>query len=117
MKALCILVVEDDALIAALLAELLVRMGHRICAIEATEADAVAAAFLHRPQMMIVDVILGSGSGVAAMDEISHTASIPHVFVSGDVSALRILRPNAITLQKPYRPAELSGAMQRALAM
>jgi two-component system, response regulator PdtaR len=44
MKTLRILVVEDDALFGMLLAELLAMMGHDVCGIEATEADAVAAA-------------------------------------------------------------------------
>ena len=43
MKALRILIVEDDALIGMLLAEMLEDMGHGLCAIEATEADAVTA--------------------------------------------------------------------------
>jgi two-component system, response regulator PdtaR len=41
MKALRILVVEDDALIAMLLAELLAGLGHNVCATAATEAHAV----------------------------------------------------------------------------
>ena len=49
MKVLRILVVEDDALIGMLLAEVLVGMGHEVCAIEANEADAVAAAARCRP--------------------------------------------------------------------
>ena len=42
MNALRILVVEDDALIAMLLADLLTELGHEICAIEGTEVTAVA---------------------------------------------------------------------------
>ena len=44
MAALRVLVVEDDAIIGALLAEMLEGMGHDVCAVEATEADAVTAA-------------------------------------------------------------------------
>ena len=44
MKALRVLVVEDDALIAMLLSELLAGMGHDVCATAASEADAVIAA-------------------------------------------------------------------------
>lgn len=44
MKALNVLVVADDALIGMLFADALAAMGHDVCAIEATEADAVAAA-------------------------------------------------------------------------
>ncbi len=43
MNGLRILVVEDDAVVGMMLAEMLEEMGHDICSIEATEADAVAA--------------------------------------------------------------------------
>ena len=49
MKALRVLVIEDDAIIAMLLSELLTGMGHGICAIAATEAEAVIAATRYRP--------------------------------------------------------------------
>jgi CheY-like chemotaxis protein len=55
MKALRILVVEDDAMIAMLLADMFAAMGHDVCAIERTEAGAVAAATLCKPDLMIVD--------------------------------------------------------------
>ena len=44
MPALRILLVEDEAIVAMLFADLLVAMGHEVCAIEATEAGAVTAA-------------------------------------------------------------------------
>lgn len=55
-NALRVLVVEDDALITMLYAELMTEMGHVVCAIETIEADAVAAATRHKPDLMIVDV-------------------------------------------------------------
>ncbi len=58
MTALRVLVVEDEAIIAMLFADLLVAMGHEVCAIEATEAGAVAAAVRCRPDLMIVDAHL-----------------------------------------------------------
>ena len=63
-KALRILVVEDGALIAMLYADLLVEMGHVVCAIETTEAGAVAAAARHKPDLMIVGSGLRDGSGI-----------------------------------------------------
>lgn len=116
MKALRVLVVEDDAMIGALLAEMLAGMGYD-CTIEATEADAVAAAIRCRPHLMIVDVLLGEGSGVAAVEEILRAGPVPHVFVSGDSSWVRALRPRASVLQKPFHEAELTRAIQRAEAM
>jgi CheY-like chemotaxis protein len=113
--ALRVLVVEDDAVIGALLAEMLEGMGHDVCAVEATEADAVTAAARCKPDLMIVDVRLGEGSGVSAVDEIYRAGPVPHVFVSADVSRLQALRPNAAIIQKPYREADLARVIQRAL--
>jgi len=115
MTALRVLVVEDDAVIGALLAEMLEGMGHDVCAVEATEADAVTAAARWSPDLMIVDVRLGEGSGVSAVDEIHRAGPVPHVFVSADISRLQAMRPDAAIIQKPYREADLARVIQRAL--
>jgi len=114
-KALRILVAEDDSMIGMLLAGMLEGMGYDVCAIEATEADVVTAAAHHRPDLMIVDARLGDGSGVAAVDEILRTGFVPHLFMSGNISRVKALRPDAVVLQKPFGEAELTRAIQRAL--
>jgi CheY-like chemotaxis protein len=113
--AMRVLVVEDDAIIGTLLAEMLTGMGHDVCGIEATEADAVSAAARCKPDMMIVDISLGEGSGIAAIDAIYLTGPVPHVFVSGDICGIRALRPGSIFIRKPYREADLARVMQEAL--
>jgi CheY-like chemotaxis protein len=115
VAALRVLLVEDEAVIAMLLAEVLGGMGYEVCAVEATEADAVAAATRCRPDLMIVDARLGAGSGVSAVDKILLTGPVPHVFVSGDSSSVRALRPDAVVMQKPFREADLAHAIQCAL--
>jgi two-component system, response regulator PdtaR len=115
MKALRVLVVEDEMLIGLLLADTLVAMGHDVCAIEATEAAAVAAAARCNPDLMIVDARLRDGSGVSAVEEIIRTGWIPHVFVSGETSRIHALRPGAVVIQKPFREIDLQRAIQRAL--
>ena len=114
-KALRVLVVDDDTMIAELLAAMLEKMGFEVCATVATEADAVTAAVQHRPDLMIVDVRLGDGSGIAAVDEILRTGFIPHLFMTGNVAAVKALRPGAVVLQKPFRDVELTRAIQSAL--
>ncbi|SDR54237.1 Response regulator receiver domain-containing protein [Rhizobiales bacterium GAS191] len=115
MRALSVLVVEDDALIAMLFADVLAEMGHDVCAIEATEAGAVAAATRCRPDLMIVDARLAMGSGVSAVEAILRDGFVPHVFVSGDVMSVQALRPGAVVIQKPFREPDLVRAIQRAL--
>ena len=116
MKALRILVVEDDAVIGMLLAEMLSGMGYEVCAVEATEADAVRAAGQYKPDLMIVDAWLEDGSGVAAVAKILLFGFIPNVFVTGDTSRVHALRPSAVVVQKPYREVDLAHGIRRALA-
>jgi two-component system, response regulator PdtaR len=117
MKALRVLIAEDDALIAILLAELLAGMGHDVCATAATEAEAVIAATRHGPDLMIVDEGLArGGSGVSAVEEILHAGPRAHVFLSGDTEKVRGRRPDAIVVRKPFREAELARAIDVALA-
>ena len=114
-RKLRIIVVEDDPLIGMLMAEMLEEMGHDVCAIEETEDGAVAGAAARHPDIMIVDAWLGEGSGIAAVDKILRAGPMPHIFVSGDISRVRILRPNSIMVQKPFREADIANAIQRAV--
>jgi CheY-like chemotaxis protein len=116
MKALRVLVIEDDALIAMLLSELLAGMGHDVCATAATEADAVTAATRHRPDLMIVDARLGRGSGVSAVEEILRAGPVAHLFISGDAEKVQTRQPDAVVVGKPFREAELARAIDMALA-
>jgi CheY-like chemotaxis protein len=115
MKALRILLVEDDCLIGMLLAELLVEMGHQVYPVEATQAGAVTAALRHAPDLMIVDVQLDEGNGISAVGEAIRSKFIPHLFISGDIAKVLAVRPRAVVLQKPFREPELARAIHRAL--
>jgi len=114
MTALRILLVEDEIMIGTLLAEVLVEMGHDICGIEATEADAVASAARCGPDLMIVDVWLDEGNGISAVAEILLAGPMPHFFVSGDIARARALKPDVVVMQKPFRELDLALAIDRA---
>ncbi len=112
-----ILVVEDDYLIGMLMSEMLTGLGHTVCAVERTEAGAVAAAAQHQPDLMIVDAHLSNGSGICAMETILHDRFVPHVFVTGDKLGTLIHRPEDVVIEKPFRETDLVNAMIRALAI
>jgi len=114
MTPLNILLVEDEPIIAMLMVRVLREMGHQVCATEATESGAVAAAALHRPHLMIVDARLHRGSGVAAVEAILRNGFVPHVYVSG--ANIDGLGPDAVVLTKPFTEPQLAVAMQRAMA-
>ena len=115
MTALRILVVEDEAIIAMLLTEVLQGMGHSVCATAARESDAVAAAIRCKPDLMIVDARLGEGSGISAVERVMRVWPVPHLFVSGDIAGVHARKPDAVVIQKPFREADLALAIQRAL--
>jgi len=115
MKALSILVVEDEAMIAMLLSELLAAMGHNVCAVATTETDAVNAAARCRPDLMIVDERLRIGSGIAAVEQILRSGLVPHILMSGDPLTGRSLNSSAVVMRKPFIVSDLDPAIQRAL--
>ena len=116
MSALSILVVEDEAIIGMLLSEVLAGMGHKVCAVVASEDEAVEAAALHLPDVLIVDVGLAAGSGVSAVDTILATRFVPHVFTTGNALKVRLQKPDAVILEKPFHEADLAEAIDLALS-
>ncbi len=113
MKALRILVVEDDALIALLLAEMLKEMGHEPCGAAATEDSAVTQAASTQPDLIIMDVFLTSGGGVAAITRILQAGPVPHIMMTG--AAVARLRPGGVLLEKPFMQRDLARALQAAV--
>jgi len=113
MTPLNILVVEDDAMIGAVLAEMLAGLGHETGPIQTTEEGAVAAAALRKPDLMIVDLKLAEGTGVATVERISRGGPIPHVFMSGN-GPFTTTNSNVL-LTKPFREADLIRAISHAL--
>ena len=112
-----ILVMEDNAIIAMLLGEVLVGMGHEICGIVATADEGVAAAARYKPDLMIVDAQLRGSSGVAAVATILKNGFVPHVFVSGNqFSMLGEISARAVFLGKPYDESDLLTAIKLARA-
>ena len=115
MTPLRIVVVEDDEMVGWVLAETLAAMGHDVCAVEATEGAAVAAAARHRPDLLIVDVGLGEGNGVSVMQRITRMGPVPHLFITGHDPHASLL--HAEVLRKPFREADLAAAIGRALML
>ncbi|WP_137126151.1 response regulator [Roseomonas sp. HF4] len=113
MKRLRVIVVEDNAVIGMLLTELITAMGHEVCALERTEDDAVSKTLRCRPDLMIVDAQLGKGSGVAAVEAVLRTRSVPHIFISG--AAVDVHRTDSIVLRKPFIESDLALAIERAV--
>ena len=113
MKSLRILIVEDEAIIGMLLAEVLVGMGHGVCGIAMTETEAVAMAAQSSPDLLIVDAGLRDGNGVSAVAEILRAKFVPHIFITGDLAGVRAQKPDATVLEKPFLESDLFRAIER----
>lgn len=109
MRRFRILLVEDDAVISALVADVLAELGHDVCGTAKTELEAIDAAARHAPDLMIVDAYLQVGSGVSAMDAILRRTGMPHIFMTGGLR--QIIPPQAIVLYKPFGKAGLAAAL------
>ncbi len=109
-----VLVVEDEALIRMLLAEMLVDMGHRVqeaaTVVEAT-AQLAAAAF----DVLVTDVSLPDGSGIAlATAAMSRDPNLRIVIASGRIPDRASWPTSCVVLEEPYDEARLRAAMAQA---
>lgn len=115
-KLLRILIIEDDASITSLLVETLNSLGHNVCAVAATEEDAIEYARDLQPDLMIVDAGLAAGNGISAMRTILERQHTPHFFVTGNPRDVRAVFPDATVLQKPFFVPELAAAIERTVS-
>lgn len=112
MRALRLLVVEDEFVVALELGRVLEEAGHDVCGLIGSGEEAVVAAIAHRPDCVLMDVnVRGTMGGVAAAREIRARVGSDVLFLTGlplaEVEAqVRELDPVAV-LAKPIRGEEL----------
>jgi CheY-like chemotaxis protein len=114
---LCILLVEDDALIRASAADMLAGFGHRV--LQAPDAESALRILQERPiDVMVTDRGLPGLSG----DDLAHRASAIHpglhvIFATGAAAALPDPAfPRALFVIKPYDAADLQRALAKTMA-
>ena len=115
-----ILVVEDEAIIAADLAETLGSLGYDVVATVDTAEDAIVSAADLVPDLVLMDVRLaGAVDGIEAAATIKQRADIPVIFLtahSDDETLRRAIGTAPLGyLVKPFRVSELRGAIDLAL--
>ena len=110
MRRIRILLVEDDAVISDLIAELLAALGHEVCGTAGTELEAIDAAGIQAPDLMIVDVYLQVGNGISAMKIIRRRTAMPHIFMTG--GPRDIVPKDAVVLHKPFGTVDLTRALE-----
>ncbi|TGT91401.1 response regulator [Mesorhizobium sp. M8A.F.Ca.ET.161.01.1.1] len=110
-----VLILEDEPLVAMLLEDLLVEMGHEVIGSVAWIGKAMELAGQVDIDFAILDINLG-GAKSFPVAEILRRRGIPFVFATGYGSqGLEGEFENELTLQKPYEPHELKRAIEQAL--
>ena len=107
-----VMIMEDEPLVALELQIIVEDMGHHVCAVVDTEADAVRQADATSPDLVIADIRLRQGNGIAAMERIANRREVPVIFVSGN----QTFTPNpqirtARFIAKPFRVESLRKAV------
>lgn len=110
-----VLIVEDEAITALMLAHTLKQMGHAVVAQNASGEEAPALAAESGADLVLMDIVLtGEIDGVEAAHRIRATQDIPIVFMSAYTldeirERIRVVR-NTTFLPKPLEPEMLHEA-------
>ena len=116
LRGLRVLVVEDEALIAFLLEDLLAELGCRVVGPAARLGAALALARDEDLDCAILDVNIG-GEPVHPVAEILAERGIPFIFATGYGEARGESRfGRRPVLAKPFKPEEICDALTRLLA-
>ncbi len=109
---LTVLIIEDEAMIALMLEDSISVLGHRVCAIATTLAEAQRHVANGGFDLAIVDCHLKGEDAWPAVDMLA-SLGIPFVLSSGgslaDMPAAHARRP---LLSKPYSIAAISDALE-----
>jgi CheY-like chemotaxis protein len=120
-RALRVLVVEDEVIIAWELTEMLAQLGHETCGMAVDAAEAIAQAAESRPDLVLMDVRLRRGDdGITAARAIQAQRPVPVLFCTaygGDPAIrARMQAANAAgILSKPILLKDLRRAIAEAV--
>jgi two-component system, response regulator PdtaR len=120
-RAPAILIVEDEALIASYIQEVLEESGFAVAGIASTGTEAVSLVSESTPDLALVDIKLaGPMDGIELAQLLRNRFKVPSIFLSGVCDPETMQRARAATpfgfLEKPFRPSQVFNALQRALS-
>ena len=113
-----VLIIEDEPLIALDLKTLLTGLGHRVTSIARTHEDALRAATLARPGLVMADIRLADGSsGLDAVNDILSAFTVPVIFVTAYPNTLMTgERPEpTFLITKPFREDAVKAIVSQVL--
>jgi CheY-like chemotaxis protein len=115
-----ILIVEDEAVIARDISQMLTNLGHTVLDSVMTGEEAISKAASEKPDLVMMDIQLaGKIDGVTAAIEIRAAQNTPVVFLTGNTDAATLERAKPATpsayIPKPFCESELRFWVEKAL--
>lgn len=113
-----VLIIEDESIIAADIEGLVQDLGHTVDTVVATRTEAVKAAKIKKPGIVLADVQLADGSsGIDAVADILADYDVPVIFITAFPERLLTGdKPEpAYLISKPFRPENVKAAISQAL--
>ncbi|WP_119678178.1 response regulator [Indioceanicola profundi] len=112
-----VLIVEDDAMTALLLSNVMTEMGCEVIGLASTGPRGVALADYHRPDLALVDVKLAKGTdGFAAARQMRRELKLDVVLVSGTQPEDLDGQDDDLPLvRKPFDTMQIKTAVRRML--
>lgn len=114
-----VMIIEDEAIIAMDIQDIVTEIGHQVTGIARTRDEAVALAARIRPDLILADIQLAdNSSGVEAVNDIlAQFGAIPVIFITAFPE--RLLTGNkpepAFLINKPYTEEQVRSAVSQAM--
>jgi CheY-like chemotaxis protein len=110
------LVIEDEALLAFHIGDVVEEAGATTISYAQTELEAVSAAMEHRPDIIVSDVKLLTGTGPDAVTSIRlRVGRVPAIFITGNPEALDGYDHDGL-MEKPFQEDRLKATVARLAA-
>ncbi len=109
-----IMIVEDELLIADVVASTLENAGYRVCGIARTVSEAVTLAKLQSPNLAVIDFTLEDGElGTDIAPQLEGTRTMGILYASGNIARVLLSTTDGeACLKRPYRSEDLVRSLE-----
>jgi len=116
----CILIVENERVVALDLARRLRQLGYTIAGLATSGTEAITQALTHHPDLVLMDLrVPGAVDGLEAAQFLRTHLNLPVLVVSGAADATTLVRGHQVTptgvLAKPVEDHDLQSALHKVL--
>jgi CheY-like chemotaxis protein len=116
----CILIVDDERIVALDLARRLSQLGYTIAGLATSGSDVITQALTYHPDLVLMDLRLpGAVDGLEAAQFLRTHLNLPVLVVSGATDATTLVRAHQVSptgvLAKPVEDHDLQSALHKVL--